>query len=203
MIVIFYKIILDFDGVIGASISSMCKSLETIRNLPEGTYNPKLVKKWNFEDVIPELDHDRVNDMFESDIFWRNLKPINGAIEFINKYRDDIVICTIGTNKNIQKKLAWIEKHLGKVDVLPIIINIGSHHTAIDKSVIDMTNCILVDDNVNALDTSNAKYKILFDEFGEWNAEWQLTNKNYYKKYSSYDEIEYFINFISENVNGY
>jgi len=197
VIVIFYKIILDFDGVIGSSIASLCESLETIRGLPQGSYNPKLVKKWNFEDVIPDLDHDRVNDMFESDIFWRNLKPVKGSLEFIEKYKSDIIICTIGTNKNIQKKLAWIDKHIGRIDVVPIIINVGAHHTAIDKSIIDMQGCLLVDDNINAHATSNASHKILFDEYGTFNAEWQkgdlIGNLECVKKFDSFDRIDEYI----------
>ena len=41
-----------------------------------------------------------------------------------------------------------------------------------DKSHIDMTDCIFIDDSVSNLKTSNAPIKILFGPKYDWNYEW-------------------------------
>ena len=38
-----------------------------------------------------------------------------------------------------------------------------------DKSHVDMSNSIFVDDSIRNLETSNAKYKILYGEYMDWN----------------------------------
>lgn len=38
-----------------------------------------------------------------------------------------------------------------------------------DKSHVDMSNSIFVDDSIRNLETSSAKYKILYGEYMDWN----------------------------------
>jgi len=43
-----------------------------------------------------------------------------------------------------------------------------------DKSIVDMKNAIFIDDVLSNLESSNAKYKIVFGDEYEWN----ITNKH-------------------------
>ena len=79
----------------------------------------------------------------------------------------DIKIVSMGYKPNLRLKEEWIKKNLPGIDFIGV--NLKKHK---DKSHIDMSNGVLIDDNANMLTTSNAKCKICFGETYKWNEEW-------------------------------
>ena len=91
-------------------------------------------------------------------------------------YQFDFVIVSHGNAPNLKLKKMWIDKKLklflndtkmlnqGKVDFIGV--DFKDHN---DKSHIDMSDGIFVEDTYDNLLTSNAKYKIVFGEQYPWN----------------------------------
>lgn len=179
------KIILDFDNCIADSIDAIVKAFNIVDCTDYG--DSKLVRKWNMNDLIPRANDKSIEQMFNSHLFWNNLKLYDGVLEFFEKYQDRIIICSIGSIENQVKKLQWIHSKFGRVDMLPVVTDMCVHPKSIDKSYIDMSDCIYVDDSLNNLLISNAKYKILYSDRGfdcEWNKDVgeYLTQVNYMAK---------------------
>lgn len=162
------KIYLDFDETITNSIGAVLSVLNPKYNT---TYSPEEVKLWDFRDVFPNVKPDELGSCFESDIFWKNLTFKENAQEVIEKLLDrnyELTIVTKGTFNNLIKKVCWINKYFDNR------INIVTLKPNESKGNIDMSDGILIDDNQFYLKESNAKYKILFENYKncEWNNAW-------------------------------
>ncbi len=95
--------------------------------------------------------------------FMDNAKEV--LYELKNKY--EIIIVSMGIQPNLFGKEVWIK------DNIPFARFIGiDMKKCKDKSCIDMSDGILIDDEKRYLDTSNAKTKICFGEEYEWNKNW-------------------------------
>lgn len=79
----------------------------------------------------------------------------------------EICIVSMGTTQNLAGKNIWIKENLPYVKFLGCNFN-----TYKDKSHIDMSDGILIDDEQKHLNKSNAKTKICFGDEYEWNKEW-------------------------------
>ena len=90
--------------------------------------------------------------------------------ETINKLSElyDIKIVSMGFRPNLLGKQKWLSENFPDCEFIGI--NFKKHS---DKSHIDMSGSILIDDSANNLETSNAETKICFgDEYG-WNNNWE------------------------------
>ena len=185
------KIILDVDGVIIDSILAVTKYYETVECVARGTYNQRDVKVWNFHDVIPHATNESIETIFDSQFFWVNVELIDGVREFIDKYREHIILCSIGSVKNQIHKINWLTNVLGDLDFLPVITNMSEHPKRINKHFIDMKDCIYIEDSAKHLDDSNASVKILFNNYGNFDAEWAKSDIDYMKctAWSEVDKI--------------
>ena len=162
------KIYLDFDETITNSIRAVLSVLNPKYNT---TYSPEEVKLLDFGDVFPNVKTDEIESCFESDIFWKNLTFKENAQEVIEKLLNrnyELTIVTKGTFNNLIKKVCWINKYFDNR------INIVTLKPNESKGNIDMSDGILIDDNQFYLKESNAKYKILFENYKncEWNNAW-------------------------------
>jgi 5'(3')-deoxyribonucleotidase len=166
------KIYFDFDGIILDSTGVICK----MKSEEDGVfYNPALVKKWNMQDVIPNANNKMRTELFESDRFWELADDFifDGAKELIEKYKKRAVICSIGGIVNQVKKLAFIKKHFGDIDCIPIITNMNVHPKNINKTYVNMgQGDIFIEDSASNLHESYAEYKFLFNNYGNFDAEW-------------------------------
>ena len=94
---------------------------------------------------------------------------------------DEIIICTTGTPKNLAHKLNYVSKDFPFASFLPIYLKDSN---GVGKSIIDMEDSIFVDDHIDNLKSSNAKYKILFkEENNHPKAEWQHINEQDKEQY--------------------
>ena len=182
------RIFLDFDNTICNSSQAFCRSYNYLyKDKP----NFKLadwtkVEVYNFKDQCPLVEN--VNIIFESDEFWNSIDFINSntyeILEKLNEYYE-IIICSIGTPKNLARKSLWINKNLPFVNNY-VLLNNGTN--IMDKSIVDMSNSIIVDDVTKNLDSSNAKVKIIFgDEY-----EWSKTDR--YKRCYNFTDVYNFLN---------
>lgn len=166
-------IYLDFDGVVVNSIKAFCDVYNNVFK-EEEKFVPAdwtKVNRWDLADECP-LTVDIVEGVFKSDDFFEVLEFMDeDTLNIINKLKEKykIIICSIGTPENISKKTMWIKDNLGIEDM----ILLSQSEALMDKSIIDMSDGIIIDDHGNNLITSNAGVKICFGEIKEWNEDWE------------------------------
>ena len=166
------NIFLDFDGTIVDSIKAYCDVYND-----KYKHNSKFVAadstkayKWDMRDICP-LEKE-VSRVFDSPEFFNKLQFIDNNIpSYIRhlQYYYNIIICTIGSNYNIHYKSKWIAEKLPFITQAIYLVNTGNSGAIMDKSLPDMSNSILIDDNIKNLHTSNAKHKIIFGKEYEYN----------------------------------
>lgn len=163
------KIFIDIDGVLW----NTAKSIVTLYNKKYG-HNGKWEEalEWNFSPAIPEGTSEKIIDeLFESNQIYEGNHTIDGAVEYINILNqefDNVYFCTVGKNINNSQKLKMLKRLVPNVKVITISF---PGEVLADKSMINMAGSIFIDDHSKNLLSSNAKYKILFEPYGEknWN----------------------------------
>lgn len=94
----------------------------------------------------------------------------------------EIYIVSMGTTQNLVGKSIWLKENLPNANF--IACNFDTYK---DKSHIDMSDGILIDDEERYLNNCNAQTKICFGDKYEWNKEWQGV-----RCYNWYDIKRYF-----------
>jgi len=168
------KLFLDFDEVLADSI-------EAVLYILNKRYNKNVkfdeVKVWNFTDVFPEIDGEIISQIFDAEEFWDVVQLKEGASDFIqyaldNPFINDITIVSVGRKNNLINKENFVKSIWG--DKLNFI-GVFNHHCVTDKSCVDMSGGMFVDDNEKNLFSSNAEFKLLFKNVAdaEWNSQWK------------------------------
>lgn len=175
------KLYLDFDGVLVNSIDAIISLYnDDFQAYPNYHHiKPSDIHTWNFEECT--CANSDVFDMyFNTPRFFEYLRFMEHADTFIwlLSYQFDFVIVSSGNSPNLKLKQQWINSKLklyindtkmvnqGKVDFIGVDFKDYN-----DKSHIDMSNGIFVEDTHYNLETSNAKHKIVFGEQYPWNIE--------------------------------
>lgn len=163
------KIFIDIDGCLLDSISSFCNVYnELYINHPDFIpANPDLVKTWEASEQIP-LCQD-INELFAHRLFFEFAQPLDKytlpVLERLSK-QYELVVCSIGVPENISRKARFIEK------TFPMIkqsIFLSQKNCKMDKSIIDMSKSIFIDDVASNLESSNASLKICIGKQYDWN----------------------------------
>ena len=118
------------------------------------------------------LTKEKLNEYFCSGRFFDVVNCIEGAelsIATLNGFNQyPVTLVSIGTPENIKGKQQWIDNVLrGGFELDVDFVGLNSF----DKSEIDMSGGILIDDELKNLETSNADVKICFGDY-EWNKDW-------------------------------
>ena len=149
------------------------------------------VKTWDFEEL--ELaSREYINHYFNQPRFFREVVFMNNAVEVIERLsqRYEIVFCSMCYSPNGRAKDAFLK------EVFPhakfINVNIKDYP---DKSHIDMTGAIFIDDDGKNLETSNASIKICFGDILPWNESYE-SDRCY-----SWLDVENYIRELEENKN--
>lgn len=162
---------LDFDEVMVETIDAIVSIINEDYNL---NADPKNVNKWNFEDVFPNVPIDKINEAFEDKRFFERVKLKSNLIETLSVINKNypIIIVTAGTRKNLILKQMFVSKKINSIGITTKFF--GFIHGIEDKSDIDLTGFLFVDDNQNNLKISNASVKILFEnrKDADWNNNW-------------------------------
>lgn len=126
------------------------------------------IHTWGFDEL--SLAGSRVIDMyFNQRRFFRIIEPMKNfqIVAWLLRKDYKITFCSHGYSPNLLQKKEFIEKNYPNDGFIGV--NLKQHK---DKSSVDMSNCIFIDDTASNLKTSNAAIKILFGEDEEWNRDW-------------------------------
>lgn len=163
------KLFLDFDGVIGDTVKAACQMYNEDYAFHDDFVGvePEQIDTWDFKELTLAKKKEFYR-YFNTRRFFDLLEPMPGAIETIQGVSDlfNIDICTIGTKENLRGKEFWLMQH---VNAGYGFIGLTDVH---DKSSVDMSGGIFVDDKADNLRSSNASLKICFGQEHEWNRDW-------------------------------
>ena len=165
-------IFIDIDGVIFHSCQAM---IDILNERYGGNFDGSDVTSWNFQCCYPNMTSEEIEDTFNDPKFFDIVKPIDGALEFMDRYRDKIILVTKANIENYAHKRKWFDDR-GFKDVPMIALPLN-----VSKGFIDMQNCtgfynysLFIDDSTNNLQETNADYNIMFKEYNDQKErEWQ------------------------------
>ena len=162
------NLFLDFDGVIVDSLDAACETYNHLfQNFDEFVpAQADKCKRYDMADVCP-LCNGSPAILFSQQHFFDVLKPtqedVCSYLDMISEYYN-IIVTSLGTTKNVQKKTEWIEKNLPMIK--QSIMLVGDFA---DKNNVNMTRSVIVDDVSRNLHISNAAYRIVFGKTKPWN----------------------------------
>lgn len=162
------KLFIDFDSTIVESVKAYC---DVYNELYNANADYTKVERWDLGDQCP-LAVDYVENIFATERFFEVLELIDSDTKQVLdelKEHYEVIIHSIGNPENISRKAEWIKRNLHISDM----ILLSKSNIVMDKSIIDMSGGIIVDDYENNLFKSNADVKICFGkETKEWNKNW-------------------------------
>lgn len=169
------KLFLDFDNTIVDTIAAVVSIYNEDYASHEGfiQVDPKDVTSWEFTECNLAT-YEEIDKYFGDKRFFQRVKlyPSAGQVLRSLSHRYDITIVSHGYASNLKLKEGWVKDKLFK-EIFDSSCNaefIGvDWETHNDKSHVDMSNSIFVDDSIRNLETSSAKYKILYGEYMDWN----------------------------------
>ena len=164
------RIYLDVDGVIWHSCQAVCDVI----NKRFGTnVQGNEILSWNFKELKNDLTDEDIEFIFSDAYFFKCVRWINGAFDFIQTYKDKITIVTKGTPLNISRKIDTFND-IG-IDIIICGLSINN-----SKGDINMEGGLIIDDCTSNLIESNATHKIQFLEYKdnkndirEWTKDWK------------------------------
>ena len=186
------KLFIDYDN----SITNSTKAIVDLYN-EDFKYYKKYeyvhwtdIRTWDFLEcncAKPEY----INTYFNQQRFFDIVEFIDNAEEVLNKLKDkyEIIIVSMGYSPNLRAKEYWIKEHIPYAKFIGT--NFKKHE---DKSHIDMSDGIFIDDNTKYLNT-NAKYQICFGDIYNWNENWEG------KRCFNWYEIEKYLEELEKGVS--
>lgn len=165
------KLFLDFDCTLIDTIECIVdlynEDFSAYKNFkPLNSYE---VNTWDFEELT-FADPGYINMYFNQPRFFERIKYMDHAKEIINIYlknQYDISVVSMGYYPNLKLKERWLNNNMPFVNFIGI--DIGEYR---DKSHIDMSGGILIDDSYANLISSNASKKLCFGDLYPWNEKW-------------------------------
>ena len=169
------KLFLDFDNTIVDTIAAVVSLYNEDYVNHDGfvAINPKDVTSWEFTECNLAT-YEEIDKYFGDKRFFQRVKlyPSAGQVLRSLSHMYDITIVSHGYASNLKLKEEWVKDKLfeeifdNSCNAEFIGVNWETHN---DKSHVDMSNSIFVDDSIRNLETSSAKYKILYGEYMDWN----------------------------------
>lgn len=158
-------------------------SSETVINILNNRYNVNKsiqdLKDWHYRSIVSTVTPEEILSIYSSDEFWEQVKINEKFLEIYNKFKEDIkwVIVSKGDCVNLLKKQKFIEKNFEDVEFRGLILNDSDEF---NKSLVDMSDGIQIDDNINCLTYTNSPIKVILKN-----------NKSVYwnKVYSNMDNL--------------
>jgi uncharacterized HAD superfamily protein len=166
------RLFLDIDGVIFASCDAI---VEILNERYKTNFQGSDICSWNFQCCYPNMTSEEIEDTFNDPKFFDIVKPIDGALEFMDRYRDKIILVTKANVENYAHKRKWFDdRNFVDIPIIALPLNVS-------KGFIDMQNCtgfynysLFIDDSTNNLQETNADYNIMFKEYNDQKErEWQ------------------------------
>lgn len=185
------KLFLDFDNTL-VNTNSVC--IQMLNERYNTLFTLGQLHRYDFGDLWPNVTSREVCDMFESREMFDRLNFIGNSYEILSRAKEyfDIDIVTCGSVRNGLLKLEFIEDNCPFVDNV-YVVDERKH----DKSSVDMSGGIFIDDHIESLRSSNASVKIMYKFYsdGDWN---QYDNKDEIYVVNTWNEIEEMLNFYAK-----
>lgn len=166
------KIFLDVDGVIFASCDAI---IQILNERYGGNFKGSDVTSWDFKCCYPNMTSEEIEDTFNGEKFFEIVKPIDGALEFMDRYRDKIILVTKASVENYALKRKWFDDRGFNIPMIALPLNVS-------KSLVNMNSIdeysLFIDDNTQNLIDSNSDFKVQFREYQsnndkrEWVKDW-------------------------------
>ena len=165
-------IFIDIDGVIFHSCQAM---IDILNERYGGNFDGSDVTSWNFQCCYPNMTSEEIEDTFNDHKFFDIVKPIDGALEFMDRYRDKIILVTKANFENCAHKRKWFDDRGFNIPMIALPLNVS-------KSLVNMNSIdeysLFIDDNTQNLIDSNSDFKVQFREYQsnndkrEWVKDW-------------------------------
>lgn len=183
------KLFVDYDGTIVNSVAATCSCYNEDFKYYKDFVPVKWweVNTWNFEECNCATK-EYINTYFNQQRFFDRLTYMDWAKETLDELKDDyeITIVSSGYSPNLKAKEIWIQENLSYCKFIGVNLK---QYT--DKSHLDMSDGIFIDDSSKNLVTSNALVNICFGDKYSWNEDWtgfRCNNWNDVKKFLKGDE---------------
>lgn len=142
------------------------------------------IKSWSFKECHLIDDKSEVNKYFTQKRFFDGVESMPDAEMALVRLTEfyEIIFVSMGAQPNLKGKEKYVLQLPFDADFIGCDWN---YYT--DKSHIDMSNGIFIDDMTRYLTTSNAAVKICFGKSFDWNKDWKGN------KYESWAELESYL----------
>ena len=166
----------DIDGVLWHSCQAI---IDILNEKYGGNFTGSDVTSWNVNCCYPEMTSEEVEEVFNNPKFFEIVKPVEGALEFLDRYRDKIILVTKASVENYVHKRKWFDDRGFKdIPMIALPLNISKEYVNMDS--IDKFS-LFIDDSTQNLIDSNADYKVQFREYNDnKKREWQKGSWNYF-----------------------
>ena len=181
------KLYVDFDDVLVNSNKAIRTAWSKDFDQP---FPEQELTKWDFG--LPVGDRKNyVKEVFEQDNFWDNLELYEDAIKYLsllkNTNKFEIILCTVGTTLNIEKKMKFLkENNLNNIFNYYIYVEQIWSNQQPKKTFI--SDGILIDDNKNNLTTVQFPILLEMGSDKEWNRDYRGS------KFKTWKEVYEYIN---------
>lgn len=188
------RILVDFDNTIAKSSQCIFKIYCEEANDYSKEYTNK--HGWDFENLIPLDYKDRAVSLFDKEIFFNRLTPVDNVCDVLHRlsYKHEIIIVTKANPESVVFKSKWIKSYL------PFIKNVVYlEQTNFNKGMVQ--GDIIIDDKIECLLSGDWGYRIVFGEYG-WNQDLSGNPQCYFVRHTNWLDIEQFINNIANCEKG-
>lgn len=180
------KIFCDFDDTLFQSSKRVIDIINRKYGLNK-TVND--LADWGYRSIHKQMTGDEVNDIYEMQELFDGLEPMDDALEVLRPH--EVIVCTKGTPKNIEKKTRFVFKLIPGIREV-CIANEG-------KEKYNMAGCVQIDDRYDNLEKTNAAVKILFKNFNDFTWQKCPPHSDVYVV-NTWKEIEDILNFIEGDI---
>lgn len=150
------NVYVDFDNTIVDTNQSAVKMLNKIYHKNQDYRD---VYRYDFKDLFPECNDAIIEYIFSQEELFNSIKLFDGCVDILSNENLNVKIISVGTMKNLDLKNIWLKNNF---NVKTQLIGFEDKQTDKEKSVIDMSNQVFIDDRIAVLRNSNAKIKILY-----------------------------------------
>lgn len=191
-------IFLDADDTILESSKTVIAILNERYNITPPK-NITHMKEWNYRSICKHVTGKEVDEIYSSDEFFERVTINPDFLKIYERYKEKFNFCVVtkGTKQNLEKKRQYLKERLPDI-VFTGISFTTEDSTDFDKSKIDMSRGIQIDDRMDCLNT-NANCKILLKNNLNvpWNAYGGEDVGNLYIV-NNWDEIERIFQFSQQ-----
>ncbi len=179
--------ILNSSEVVIDIINKKYNTNKTIENL----------KDWGYKSIYKYITIEEVEEIYNSKEFFEKIKLKEGFIKFVNDFNKyiKITIITKGWEENLLHKKNFFKYNLPQAKFLGMCF---AENNSFDKSNIDMSEGIQIDDRTDCLQ-SNANIKILYRDKPETFHNHVPIGQNNFYLCTSWEEIGQIIEFALNN----